>query len=268
MALKTGSVLRLGKPGLQIKAGAAAAFTPSSVSGLQAWYKADAGLLDASDAAITVDATAVKTWQDQSGNARHLTQATAGSRPLAKLNIQNSKPVVRFDGTDDSMQHQAASAFVAGTSMTVFIVAVRRANKANGGTLVLRATADATDFSSTTSALIGYEGAGNTLHQTYHFQALGVINSIPALGTAFLMTNRWDGTNHFLRRDGTDATSVGDTYGAFGTTTVLLGARWQAGANNPYNQLDYCEVLVYNTNVAAGDRTSIESYLKTKWGTP
>jgi hypothetical protein len=44
-----------------------AAFDPKVLSGLQLWLKADTGVLDASDNPITVDSTAIKTWQDQSG---------------------------------------------------------------------------------------------------------------------------------------------------------------------------------------------------------
>lgn len=45
----------------------------------------------------------VKTWYDQSGNARNATQATTGSQPSIVLNAVNSKPVVRFDGSDDGL---------------------------------------------------------------------------------------------------------------------------------------------------------------------
>jgi hypothetical protein len=58
-----------------------------------AWWKADAlGLANADP---------VATWTDSSGNANSLSQATAGKRPTYRTNVINSKPVVRFDGTDD-----------------------------------------------------------------------------------------------------------------------------------------------------------------------
>lgn len=45
---------------------------------------------------VTTDATAVGRWEDQSGNNRHFTQATSGSRPVYKTNIQGSLPSLRF----------------------------------------------------------------------------------------------------------------------------------------------------------------------------
>jgi hypothetical protein len=48
----------------------------------------------------------VTAWYDQSGNARNATQATAGSQPRivngGVVDLQNSKPVLNFDGTDDN----------------------------------------------------------------------------------------------------------------------------------------------------------------------
>lgn len=57
------------------------------------------------------DDDAVGTLTDQSGNARHFTQATAANKPTFKTNILNSKPAVRFDGSNDFLE---ASAFMTG----------------------------------------------------------------------------------------------------------------------------------------------------------
>lgn len=76
-------------------------FTPKQIPGLLFWVKSDTGVLDASDNPITVDGTAVKTWQDQSGNANHLTQATVANQPLYKTNQVNSRPGLLWDGTNN-----------------------------------------------------------------------------------------------------------------------------------------------------------------------
>jgi len=51
-------------------------FDPTQITGLQAWYKADAGTVF-SDPGVTssVDAGAVAQWNDSSGNARAMPQA-------------------------------------------------------------------------------------------------------------------------------------------------------------------------------------------------
>src|SRR6185503_18751932 len=86
-------------------------FSPSDISGLKIWLKADAG-------AGSSDGDPVGTWTDQSGTSHDFTQATSGKKPLYKTNIQNSLPVVRFDGSDDEMSAGDLSAvFTSAASM-------------------------------------------------------------------------------------------------------------------------------------------------------
>lgn len=47
------------------------------------------------------DGTALASWTDSSGNARHATQGTGANQPLVKTAILNGKRVVRFDGSND-----------------------------------------------------------------------------------------------------------------------------------------------------------------------
>lgn len=77
-----------------------------SVGTLKARYRADLGVYDANvgGSLITVDATGIGRWEDQSGNGYHIIQATAGNRPLWKTNIINGRPVVRWDGSDDALR--------------------------------------------------------------------------------------------------------------------------------------------------------------------
>lgn len=62
---------------------------PSSIAGLLGWWKADTGITkDGSDF--------VSQWDDQSGNGKHLTQATSGNRPTWEASIKNGLPGVKF----------------------------------------------------------------------------------------------------------------------------------------------------------------------------
>jgi hypothetical protein len=69
-----------------------AAFSPSDLTGLRQWLKADALSL--------ADNDPVSSWTDSSGNALHATN-TGSARPTFKTSIVNSLPIVRFDGADD-----------------------------------------------------------------------------------------------------------------------------------------------------------------------
>lgn len=49
----------------------------------------------------------VKTWYDQSGNSRDLSQSTTDSQASIVLSILNSKPGLSFDGTNDFLRTSA-----------------------------------------------------------------------------------------------------------------------------------------------------------------
>jgi hypothetical protein len=109
-------------------------FSPTDIAGCKLWLAADGTLWQ--DSARTTPATAdgdpVGAWDDASGGGNHATQATAGFRPLLKTAIVNSKPVIRFDGTDDFL----SAAIAADASVTAFFVA-----KKNSGASASRAVA-------------------------------------------------------------------------------------------------------------------------------
>ena len=89
--------------------------TPSSAiptNGLGVWFKADAG--------VTSSGSLVSQWSDQSGNARHATQTTRASQPTVVSNVLSGKPVIRYDGSSDSM---AFTMPISGlTAMTLILV--------------------------------------------------------------------------------------------------------------------------------------------------
>lgn len=69
-------------------------WTPANVS-TALWF-------DANDSGtITNVSGTVSQWNDKSGNSRHATQPTSGSRPAYSATGFNSKPCLTFDGADD-----------------------------------------------------------------------------------------------------------------------------------------------------------------------
>jgi hypothetical protein len=83
------------------------------------------------DAAFTtaaVNTSVVGGWMDQSGNNNHLTQATAGNKPIYVTNAFNGYPLIRFDGTDDFLNLVTGSSFV-GTAYCIFCVFAIPSNK-------------------------------------------------------------------------------------------------------------------------------------------
>lgn len=78
------------------------------------WLKHDAGLYDATSGGSAVaEGGSVARWEDQSGNANHRTQGTAGSRPTLRI----SSAYVEFDGSADHMISASSE-----TPLTFFLV--------------------------------------------------------------------------------------------------------------------------------------------------
>jgi len=74
------------------RGGAAAAWTPASITGLQLWLE--------SDSITGSDGDAVSTWVNQAGSV-DATQATADNKPLYKVAANGLPASVRFDGSND-----------------------------------------------------------------------------------------------------------------------------------------------------------------------
>jgi hypothetical protein len=88
---------------------APAAFGVNTVSGLQAWWRAD-------------KATA-SSWADKSGNGYDLAQGTADNQPAVVSGGINGKPVVRFGGNDYLFRSDDLGIFnVTDQAFTSFIV--------------------------------------------------------------------------------------------------------------------------------------------------
>jgi hypothetical protein len=242
--------------------GGASQFDPKTVTGLVAWYKSDAGVLDASGNAITADNTKVKTWQDQSGNGKDLVQATVGNQPTWRnaANGINGVPAVYFTGS--STNYMVSSSFDL-SSYTVFFVQkisidcifYEHGNAATGNGQFSYTSQNPSMYVRKGAAVNGKDstvgwGSGNVLLQ---------------------WNSRYAGTSltHTMRKNGADQTltvrNAGDPGTATTTAALTLGAR--AGFTAPATGF-IAEVLFYNAALSSGDIANIEAYLKKKWGTP
>ena len=94
-------------------------FVPTDEPGVLLW-------LDADDATtFTKDASdLISQWDDKSGNGNDVTQASGALQPTFKINIQNNKSVVDFDG-GDFLTGGDFETFGAG-GQTVFVVGQTR----------------------------------------------------------------------------------------------------------------------------------------------
>lgn len=228
-------------------------FTPASITGLIAWYDANA---------ITgqADNTSLSAWPDMSGNSYDLAQATGAKQPTYYSSTSgktiNSKPAVWFDGTDDWM--------VAGSTKTlqpVTAFAVVQLYQTGQITII---------GSSTNSGPFDIEGnAGKLELQKQQIAACtDSVATVPATTSVVGVT--YDGSAGV---NGTTATYYINSHTAdsspafaqqFTAGAVQLGANGAtqiAVFNGPI-----AEVVIYNNVIGATDRQSLVNYLGTKWG--
>lgn len=215
-------------------------FNPLSVSGCKLWLKADVG--------ITKDGgNLVSQWDDQSGQANHLVQATGTNQPLWVSNNRSSKPTINFDGVDNFMK---LTSFAGGSIAHPWYLFIA-----------------AKEPSSSPMAFMSEDNENDprfrTLASGYDVSDQAVLSggtSDPSVWHYYTII--WNGASTDLRRDGTSILSGNS--GSGGTFNGLtLGA-----LSNPVNfsNAQFGEFLIYDNNIGTSNRNSIESYLATRWG--
>lgn len=251
----------------------AAAFSPISLSP-SLWLKSDAGLFQ--DTGKTTPAASdddpVRTWADQSGNGRDVASVNDARRGLLKLNVQNSLPSIRLDGTDDY--------YVAGGAASVW----NFLHDGTGGTVVavVNQTADADCVLAATGAWTGtdrgflmYRAASSDRPELYIANGSAMIlNGLSASGSpwihntpmALAATYEDAATAGALWKNGTVLSSAADT----GTPSVsdaaavlTIGSR--AGTASTYFTGDLFEILVFDYVLSAPQMAQVFSYLNGRW---
>lgn len=228
-------------------AAAGAGTSPSAVTGLAGWYKADALSLS--------NAAAVATWptSQAGGTNMDLVQSTGTKQPVYFTGVQNGLPVVRFDGTK-VMQTIAQSPSISTTS-TIFLAG-----------RFITATGNATMF----------DGAGSSNCMRLYLNDTTHIQYFAGGGTAaYAMTGMTSWHIFGVRHNGTtaggldlwvDGVKVGTgTGGSNAPAGIFLGAQ-DSAPTVPANA-DIGEVAVYPATVLSdADMLGVSRNLGARWG--
>lgn len=267
---------------------------PTAIPGIQLWLDASyaPSLYDATSGGSLVAADgSVARWEDRSGNGRHATQGTSGSRPLRKTSVQGGKDVLRFDGSDDFLSiPSSTSAFKFlhdGTSTLFIVYKWTSPGSSPDRRQLLSNCSNSESVDGTTGSFVWlrndfgtsspYSKAqfvvannGSTRSNSYTGD-----NSFPA-GTFQVLTVESDPANStnanrvIFRNNGTvkDDTAAGDGASVpTGNATYDLHLCTQGGPDGRYYaQADLCEVILYDSTLSDTDRSAIEQYLISKWG--
>lgn len=220
-----------------------AAFVPSEVEGLVLWLAADniTGLSDGAQ---------VASWPDASGGDLHALQATSGLRPLYKTNIFNGLPVVRFDGTDDTM---VANWPYTHEAQCVIAVVRRTGTKSNYSAAVF-----------TRNLYISLENPGASPSHWITYLMTDVTSGQSVAAAASIISANMRAYNDIdLVTNGASVTRTNGA-GYFGAshTFYTLGAN-ETGVQTA--QMDLAEVLAYDRALDTDEREAVEQYLSLKY---
>ncbi len=237
-------------------------FVPSDVSGMTLWMSADSGVYTDTGRTTpaTTDGDLIAGWGDQSGVGHHFVQSSSGARPTLKLNIQNGKPVLRFDGTTDLMTNAAQlGTFIANTAYTYFIVWKATAINTNG------ATTDQNDtIICDTGGYFGIFLKSAPTQFVYNWD--GTSDSATtniATGSFMVSMGRHESGNLYSSVNGGTETSSASGNTQVTTGTMKLGND-RLGSN--FLDGDIAEIIVYNVAVSTTNISNVTTYLRSKYG--
>lgn len=210
--------------------------TPDQIAGLQLWYAANA---------ITgkVDGDALTSWTDAGSQGKNLAEAT--NPPSYRTNVINSLPVVRFDGTNDTLT--AASITAIAQPLTVFMV-VKSNNLSKDRYWDTRITGR-TLFGNDTSGYELYAGSsvltGGSRDTSFH-----------------IFTVVYNGASSIARRDGTSIITGNPGAGSM-TPEFVVGSD---GLGGDFLSGDVAECGVYNVSLSTANHNALGQGLATKYG--
>jgi hypothetical protein len=222
--------------------------TPDQITGLLAWYKADA-------IPALNDGGAVNSWDDSTGNGHGLLANYAGI-PTFRQNVVNGLPVVRFLATD-GMGTWPNNGFNISPPWTWIVV---------GKCAVIPTDGYNNTFISGTSAhtaLIINPPSGDIYMYDWP-GAVGFGNQVTDRTGAFhIFTAIVNGASTSLYVDGLRVAT--GTMPTFVLQSVFLG---QTDLDQAHGAVDIAETAMYGAALVDADRQSLESGLSTKYALP
>lgn len=225
-------------------------FTPLSISGLKLWLAADRGTFQGDDltTAASEDGDVVGSWQDLSGQGNHVSEAT--NKPTLKVNIQNGKPVVRGDGTNDILT-AAGLGTGWGSSVGSLFVVYRPNGDATHGLL---------RFSSASNTYWRFSDGNGYFGPFRSARIEQTPTGQPTTGAAIISVIS-GASDYTIKRNGS---SVGNAAASWGVSADLT-LFYESGSGGGFGSVDIAEVLLYNTALTAAQENVITEYLNRKW---
>ena len=207
-------------------------------------------------APATATSDPVGYWADKSGNARHATQGTAGSRPVIHSATQNNRKILSFDGSNDALLGTGAQALK--TGMTVIGAYFSGAVNYSSLFAVGDSAAGKRWISGSSLGKIGIDYYTNSASVSASASNRTGITSFTFNPSANSLGIRMDGAQVLSEASLSPALAAytSDTF-AVGTTPL---------ANEQFFTGRVFELAVYNRVLSAAECRRVEQALATKWG--
>ena len=239
-------------------------YHPADNATLTQWLKADALAL--------ADGAKVSSWTDSKGTYP-ATQATTARQPVYKTAILNSKPVVRFDGTQSRLDSTNVPATGA-SARTIALVIANGAAPTNGNRANIYGHGSNNSYGNayglslrgmynSTGGGAGFAADyhnGNAMNAPYYLNisSPSSYNSGPAV-----IIQSYDGTNDSLYINGVQVFSKARTLNTLNTNGIALGTNFQ---DDSPAAVDIAEFMTFTSAVTASERKNVECYLASKYG--
>jgi lysophospholipase L1-like esterase len=226
--------------------------SPTDISNCSLWLQAEQGAYTDAGSTLAANNQTVQQWNDLSGNTRHASQATAGSRPTYIASAINGKPALRF--ASKNLQTTSFLGVGWNTACTFFIVC----NRTSGNSVVVAASSN------------GVSGiyVGSDVTPTAYTGSLSNIRwrSVNGLNTPLathVQTFRHNGTSARYAVNGRGRTAA--TTGSLGLTgTLSIGALSSAGSFAWPG--DIAEIILYQRALTDAEVLDVENFLYARYG--
>jgi len=234
--------------------------SPGGVSSnLEFWVKGGVG-------AGTVGTNSSQ-WNDQSGNASNLVQATTTAQPAVTANQINFYPALVFNGTSDYMNAPSALGLTGTTPYAVYVVFIP-----TGATLQ---TFIGTQFGTTGPGSLEmqlYTTPGSPLGQDcYGFGTVmtGTTNTKSGVPTIAGYERSGTGANGATLYFNGNLDKTATIAQSLGTNFKRVGSSYTGTGNSYFSNGGIAEIVIYNAALAsAAKRSQLQSYLSFKYGFP
>jgi len=234
-----------------------APFSPTDLTGLSLWLKADAG--------VTLSGANVTAWADQSGNGNNAS-ANSGQEPTFISSFSNSKPAIEFNGTTQIIQIADANSLDF-LNMSSFVV-LKYLGQGTGNNIVYIKNANA--GSPADPAMYGLVGANvetlvsfsqNVGGWADYETSISITNTVPRI-----LSMIYDGADQNVYSNG----GFSNTFSIGGNIATSTGLLQIGGYNQSFDAAEYfygqiAEVIMYNRGVTGTERQQVEAYLNTKY---